>query len=43
MRFYDRLRQEDPAYCFALFGDDIDDIIGDSGKGARFLQAKNCQ
>jgi uncharacterized protein len=43
MRFYDRLRQEDPAYCFALFGDDIDDIIGEGGKAARFLQAKNCQ
>jgi uncharacterized protein len=41
--FYDRLRQEDPAYCFRLFGDDIDDIIGDDAKPARFLQPKNCQ
>jgi radical SAM protein with 4Fe4S-binding SPASM domain len=41
--FYDRLRQEDPAYCFRLFGDDIDDIIGDEGMPARFLQPKNCQ
>jgi uncharacterized protein len=42
MVFYDRLRQEDPAYCFALFGDDIDKIIGGS-ENARFLQPKNCQ
>jgi uncharacterized protein len=43
MVFYDRLRQEDPAYCFKLFGDDIDDILGDDGKQARLLERKNCQ
>ena len=43
MIFYDRLRQEDPGYCFQLFGDDINDIIGDDSKGMRFLERKNCQ
>jgi uncharacterized protein len=43
MVFYDRLRQEDPGYCFKLFGDDIDDIIGDDSADIRLLQRKNCQ
>jgi uncharacterized protein len=41
--FYDRLRREDPAWCFRLFGDDVDDIVGDTAEGPRFLKRKNCQ
>jgi uncharacterized protein len=43
IRFYDQLRREDPAYCLALFGDDIDEVLASSNDGARFLGRRNCQ
>jgi uncharacterized protein len=43
IRFYARLRSEDPGYCLALFGDDIDRILGDGEGGLGFMGRRNCQ
>ena len=43
LRFYDQLRCEEPGYCLALFGDDIDDVLAGADDNARFLARRNCQ
>jgi uncharacterized protein len=43
IRFYDRLRREEPNYCLALFGDDVGRLLGDDGSAAAFLERRNCQ
>jgi uncharacterized protein len=41
--FYDQMRREDPNYCLALFGDDIERILANGEDAAGFLGRRNCQ
>lgn len=43
IRFYDQLRQEDPAFCLKLFGDDINDILDREHGDVGFTRRRNCQ
>lgn len=43
IRFFRRLLDADPAYCFLLFGDDPDEFLDAADARPGFLKRKNCQ
>jgi uncharacterized protein len=44
IRFFDRLRRDDPGHCLRLFGDDPDGLLDDPGSGGlEFVRQRNCQ